>query len=373
MRDFQARVVLGAGLCAASAFAQAPASSISLFEQHGASAGASIAADVEAQLDVPDFYGRLYADWSAQGGGDYSVTTLFREAHGEFMDRRERYDPAVELRARWLPNQSIRNEPGDFDLFGYDFDAEFPVVIYPDVFLKFGVYQFGRRYQTSTGFGSSGNTPPVGNFNAEPNWGDETLTAAGVKFGFGFFLSDNVLFEMETRPGAYSDFEGTLTRKDYDYPSSALMTVQATNDLFFKFGARYNQVFEDAPWLPWLGMSWELGSGLRLDLMAPEYVELSWWTSGSTAFSFGAQVQGAQYRVRSTSATGKQQRNLNVQEVFAYVGVTHRMSDYLSLSARAGAVLAGDYDLETGASNFDTTEGALDQGFYVDVTVGVDW
>lgn len=344
--------------------AQTPASSISFFEQHGASAGAASARGDERQLDVPDFYGRLHADWSAQGGGDYSVTTLFREAHGEFMDRRERYDPSLELRARWMPNQSVRNEPGDFDLFGYDFDAEFPLVIYPDVFLKFGVYQFGRRYQTSTGFGTNNNL--IG-------WGDETLTAAGVRFGFGFFLSDNVLFEMETRPGVYSDMEGTLTRKDYDYPSSALLTVQATNDLFFKFGARYNQVFEDAPWLPWLGVSWELGGGLRLDLMAPEYVELAWWTSGSTAFSFGAQVQGAQYRVRSSAATGKQQRNLNVQEVFTYVGVTHRVSDSFSLSARAGAILAGDYDLETGASNFDRTEGALDQGLYVDVTMGIDW
>ena len=42
-------------------------------------------------------------------------------------------------------------------------------------------------------------------------------------------------------------------------------------------------------------------------------------------------------------------------------------------SARAGAILAGDYDLETGASNFDRTEGALDQGLYVDVTMGIDW
>ena len=371
MRNLTSRVVLGAWLCAASALAQTPASSISYFEQRGTSASARAEREQELPLDVSAFDASAFRrglrdDPTLQGGSDYSVTALFREAHGEFMDRRERYDPAVEFRARWMPNQSVRNEQGDFDLFGYDFDAEFPVVIYPDVYLKFGVYQYGRRYQTSSGFGSTAARP--GN-----NWGDETLTAAGVKFGFGFFLSDNVLFEMETRPGVYSDMEGTLTRKDYDYPSSAMMTVQANNDLFFKFGARYNQVYEDAPWLPWLGLSWDLGSGLRLDLMAPEYVELAWWTSGSTAFSFGAQVQGAQYRVRSSAATGKQQRNLNVQEVFAYLGVTHRMSDSFSLSARAGAILAGDYDLETGASSFDTTEGALDQGLYVDVTMGIDW
>ena len=366
MRYQIARVVLGASLGVASAFAQAPASSIGYFAQQGTSLGGTREA-AEQQLTLPSLDDRTLLTQ----GSDYSVTTLFREAHGEFMDRRERYDPSIEIRARWMPNQRIRHEPGSFDLFSYDFDAEFPVIIYPDSYLLFGIYQYGRRYQATTAFG--GVLPPEPNANAEPSWGDETLTAAGLRFGFGVFLSDSTLFEMETNPGAYTDFEGTLTHKDYDFPSSALFTVQATNDLFWKIGARYNQIYEDAPWLPYLGFSLEMDGGLRLDLLAPEYVELSWWASGSTAFSFGTEVRGAQYRVRSTSATGKQQTNLNVQEVYTYLGVTHRFSDNMSLSARAGAILAGDYDLETGARNFDETEGALDQGFYVDLTLGIDW
>ncbi|MCK5941290.1 MAG: hypothetical protein KAI24_04900, partial [Planctomycetes bacterium] len=191
---------------------------------------------------MPAFGSRVWQDDRT----DYSVTALFREAHGEFMDRRERYDPSLELRARWMPNQRINNEPGSFDLFGYDFDVEFPVVIYPDSYLLFGLYQYGRSYRTTTPFGSANNNPPTGNFNSEANWADETLTAAGARLGFGVFLSDYVLFEAETNPGVYSDLEGTLNHKDYDFPSSAMFTVQATNDFFFKIGARYNQVYEDA-------------------------------------------------------------------------------------------------------------------------------
>jgi hypothetical protein len=378
MRNQIARVVLAAGLGVASAFAQAPASSIATsstdpFAGIGRQVGTSLGSaptdpndDARDRIDVPAFGART---WQDDGRADYSVSTLFREAHGEFMDRRERYDPSLELRARWMPNQRINGEPGSFDLFGYDFDVEFPVVIYPDSYLLFGLYQYGRHYSTTTPFGSA-NNPGI---NSEGNWGDQTLTAAGARLGFGVFVADNVLFEMETNPGVYSDLDGTLTHKDYDFPSSAMVTIQATDNFFWKLGARYNQVYEDAPWLPWLGFSWEVVEGVRIDLMAPEYVELSWWPSGSTAIALGAQVQGAQYRVRSSSGTGKQRANLQIQEVIVYAGLTQRFTDHFSLNVRGGAVVAGDYFLTTGAASFDPAEGALDQGFYADVTFGIDW
>jgi hypothetical protein len=368
MRNQIARVVLGASLLIASAMAQAPASSIRYFQQGGASLGAPQRLAAAPQLDAehaqPSLARPSIGERLLQDDQDYSVVALFREAHGEFMDRRERYDPAVELRARWMPTQNIKREPGDFDLFGYDIDAEFPVVIYPDSYLLLGVYQYGRHYETSNGFGSQGNVR---------GWGDETLTAAGVRVGLGVFVSDNVLFEAVTNPGVYSDLEGTLTHKDYDFPSSAMFTVQANNDLFFKFGARYNQIYQDAPWLPWLGFSWELAEGVRLDLLLPESIEFAWWATASTSFSIGATVQGAQYRVRSSAGTNKEQANVNVQEVLAYIGMTHRLTDTWSFSARAGSVLAGHYDLSDGQNTFTRASGSLDQGLYADVSLGIDW
>ncbi len=295
----------------------------------------------------------------------YSLTRLFRQHHGEFLDRQERFDPQFELRARFLPNQRVGDEPGDFDLLGYDFDIETPAIITTEAYLLFGVYHYGRHYSTSSEFGTgSGNAGALG---------DENLTAAGVRLGLGWFINENFLMELQTNPGVYSDLENGLGHKDYDFPSSALFTYRAMDNFFFKFGLRYNQVYEDAPLLPYLGFSWEITEGLRLDLLAPEYVEVSYWTSASTALAFGAEVSGAQYRVHSTLSTGKQEADVQVQEVVAYLGVTHRISDFLSLQARGGIVLAGEYDLTTGADGFDRTEGALDQGFYADVTFGINW
>ena len=376
MRIQLSRVFLAVSLGCASAFAQAPSSPNEIQqqqanEQHGASSGSawSLApASVRDRIALPSRFDQL-----SQDGQDYSVTSLFREAHGEFMDRRERYDPAIEIGARWLPNQSIKGEPGDFNMLGYDIDAEFPVVVYPDAFVTFGLYHYGRRYHASDLFGSQNNNFPNGNLNATGSWGDETLTAAGVRLGVGMFLSDYVLLEIETSPGVYSDLERRLKKKDFDVPSSALMTVQATESFFFKFGIRYNQVYQDAPWLPWLGFSYEINDSVRLDVMLPEYLELSWWPSASTSFAWGAQVRGAQYSVGNSAGGVSQRDDLNVQEVSTYLGLTQRFTDAFSLRARAGAILAGHYDLSTGSENFDRTSGALDQGFFASVTFGIDW
>ncbi|MFK7741047.1 MAG: DUF6268 family outer membrane beta-barrel protein [Planctomycetota bacterium] len=313
------------------------------------------------------------AEWDGReryrDDGTYSLETLFRQYHGEFMDRYEGYNPAIELRLRTLPNQRINGDPGAFDLIGYDGDLEFPMLISTEAYLLFGVYQYGRHYNTTTPFGSRGNP----GFNTESNLADFTLTAAGVRLGFGLFLDDNWLLEVETNPGVYSDLEGGLHHKDYDFPSSALMTYRPVDNFFFKFGVRYNQVYEDAPWLPYLGFSWEIFESLRIDFLLPENVEISYWPTTSTSLAFGAMIQGAQYHVRSSSGTGKQRADVQVQEVITYFGLTHRFSDQFSLQTRAGLVVAGDYDLTSGARNFERTRGALDQGFYADITLGFDW
>lgn len=376
MRNQLARVTLGAFFSVASAVAQEPATSTGLLQLGASTAVNELSSGISGggSRHFEDPLALRYSERSQeQGDNRYSLPQLFRQYHGEFMDRYERYDPAIELRARLMPNQRVSDEPGSFDMLGYDFDFEAAMVVTTEAYIKFGIYHYGRHYNTSSTFGERNNPNPDPRFDTEANIGDETLTAAGVRFGLGWFLSPNLLLELETNPGLYSDLEDSANHKDFDFPSSALFSYRPVDNFFFKFGVRYSQVYEDAPWLPYLGFSWELVEGMRLDVLAPEYLELSIWPSASTSFAFGAEVSGAQYRVRSTSETGKQSDNVQVQEVIAYLGMTHRFSDQLSLRARGGLVLAGEYELTTGAEGFDPSEGALDQGFYADFTLGIDW
>jgi len=118
--------------------------------------------------------------------------------------------------------------------------------------------------------------------------------------------------------------------------------------------------------------AYEVGTW-RLDVLLPEYAELSYWPTADTGFQLGFEVNGAEYHVRTSLATGKQRDDLRVQEVTSYLGFTYLFSDTFSLQARAGAVIAGDYGLTNGAAGFNEVEGALDQGFFASVSFGIDW
>lgn len=354
MRNQLARGALAACLAAAAAAAQASA-----FE-NGRSGGTwsdRPFADGSRFERDPIFAGQEPQD------DKYSLHSMFQQHHADFLSRRERFRPQIEMRASFWPNQRINHEPGSFDWLGYSFDLDAPIIVAPDGFLKLGAYYHGRRYQ----------------FSSATNLADENLHAAGVKLGFGVFLDDsgNMLFEIETAPGVWSDLDGGLHHEDFDFPSQALLTMRATENLFFKVGARYNQVYEDAPWLPMLGLSWEIVDGFRFDLLAPERVELSFWPSPSTGILFGAEVTGAEYHVRTTLANQQAsppgRDDLRVQEIVAYLGLMLRLNDHTSFAARSGLVVAGDYDLTSGFTPFDNREGALDQGFFADISLGVNF
>lgn len=357
MRNHDARVILAACLLSAAAAAQAPAFEDNRIREWDPSSRLSGSAAPRDAVVADPHIGLAPQQPGTQDPQDYSLRGMFLDSHREFMNRRERFNPMLELGARFAPNQSIKHEPGNFDWLGYDFDLEAPVVIAPDGYLLFGAYYNGRRYLFSDATGLN----------------DENLTAAGVTLGFGVFVDDNVFFDVQSNPGVYTDADGGLHSEDYDYPSYAMFTIRTMDNFFLKIGARYNQIFEDAPWLPYLGISWEIVEGFRFDLLAPEKLEFSFWPSTSTGFLFGSEVTGAEYTVRTSEATGKERDDLRVQEVVAYLGLMQRFNDNFSIALRGGVVLGGDYELTTGAAGFNQVEGALRQAFYGDISFGIDF
>lgn len=365
MRHQHARVVFTACLAAAAA-AQAPGTSDG-FRSSDAVTAARGGPQAEANDELPRGFGNESRLTPQGQDPDYSLRGLFLQQHGDFLSRMEPFEPMVAVRGAWLPNQRISHEPGSFELVEWGFDATLPFNVSTDGYLLFGAYYDARRYQFSTATTLT----------------DETLTAGGLKFGFGGFLDDNFLVEVETRPGVWSDTDAGLHHKDFDFPSQALATWRVVDPFFFKFGARYNQVYEDAPWMPLLGFAWDItgtapgtsgeayAGSWRLDVLFPEHLEVSYWSSPSTGWMWGVDVTGAEYHARTSQATGNQQYDVRVQEVTTYLGMTHRMSDMLSFGCRAGAVIAGDYDLFDGSGQ--RIEGALDQGFFASVTFGLSF
>jgi hypothetical protein len=206
-----------------------------------------------------------------------------------------------------------------------------------------------------------------------PGFADENLYSAGAKLGFGWFLDNNdVLIEGKIEPGSWSDWDGTLHHQDFDYPAGLLATVRYSNEFFWKVGVRYNEVFEDANVLPWLGISW-VGESIRVDVLLPEHLEVSLWPSPDFGILLGAEIEGAEYHVRSSAATGHQEGNARVQEALVYAGALWRMNDYASFGARVGAVVAGDYKLDDGNGATARVTGTLDPALFVEISFGLDF
>lgn len=385
MRYQHARVVLAACLAAAAAAAQGTFDGFktvdnqtvgnkmvgtgdSLFGFPSLAKNNSLATSADDTAERQDRQG-------GQGEDPYTRPKLFQKHHGDFMNRRERYTPMLGFTGSWMPNASISGEDGHFDELGYGVDANLPWNVSTDGYLMFGGYYHARKYNFR-GMGESGDRLT-----------DETLHEAGIKLGFGAFLDEQgtVLLEMQTNPGIFSDLDGGAHHQDFDYPSFALLTFRPDENFFFKLGVRYNQVYEEAPWLPLLGFSWEISggspsgtgertnSGWRLDVLLPERAEVSYWPTGSLGFMAGCEVSGAQYYMRSSIDTGKQRDYVQIQEIVGYGGMCYRVTNGLSLMGRAGVTLAGDYDLTNGTAGYDHAEGTLSRGLWCEFTLGFDF
>jgi hypothetical protein len=339
-------VVFAASLCAVAAAQDAARSAIpapALAEALSGGGGPLRADSVASRLPPQD-------------EPDYSLRGLFQQEHGDFMLQRERFNPMIEVRAGAYLDSAVEGETGRFDLYRGFADVEVPLPVSTDAYVSLGAYFDSRRYQTRNMAG----------------FADETLYATGVKLGFGWFVDPDILIEGKIAPSVFSDWDGTLHNDDFDFPCGVLATVRYSPEMFFKVGARYNEVFEEANGLPWLGFSWA-GETVRVDILLPESAEVSLWPTPDFGILFGALIEGAEYHVRTTQALGSQQGDARVQEVNIYAGAMWRLTDQASLDARAGVAVAGDYKLEDGDPSTSVVDGTLEPTFFFHVGFGLDF
>ena len=289
---------------------------------------------------------------------DYSPSGMFGRTHGEFMAGAFRYRP--EVTATYLQQQdaNVQNEDGHFDLDHFRFDAQVPAPVSPDTFLIVGGTFDARDYDFSDNVS--------GAF-------DEELFQAGLHLGFGTFFEDHDDFLLTGvfSPGVYSDLDGGLHSRDWKFFGEVLGTWRSQEDLFFKLGVMHSEDFRDANVLPLLGMSWRITPSVRFDTLLPKYIELSWSATERTIVHAGVDLEGEQYRVRSSVATGKQMFDVQTQEIRARLGLIQRFNDNFSLFADVGTNVAGDYKWRdtTGA----TYDGTLRPEIFLHVGVGIDF
>ena len=178
---------------------------------------------------------------------DYSPSAIFHEAHGDFLARRNRFRPAFRGSFLAMPNASLNNDPGDFDVTQFKAEGGAPFVVDPDSVGTIGGLVKARRYEFSS------NTPGLE---------DETVWGLGMTFGFGRFVNDETLVELEFAPGVYSDLDGSLHHNDWQFFGKGLVTFHHSDELYLKGGVEVTEVFDDVPVYPLLGLSWLFQPGM---------------------------------------------------------------------------------------------------------------
>lgn len=275
---------------------------------------------------------------------DYSISGLFEQEHGEFVQNMQPYRENIRVNFMYQPDTELDNEAGDYDWGELGADIEYSFPIDPDFQLIVGGHADTRRYEFSSNFlGASG---------------DENLSTFDLLLGAGGFVSDDLYIEGRFRPTIQSDLDGTLNSNDWDFFGNATATWQYSDDLFLKGGIEVDDTFDDLDAYPLLGMSWLFASEWRFDAMLPRYMEVSYNPSASWIIDAGLELNGAEYRVRTPAALGKQEFDWVTQEFMLYLGTTLRLNDNLSAFGQIGVDFAGDQDFRSPGGRSDGSQEA---------------
>lgn len=293
----------------------------------------------------------------AGGQTDYSPGALFMDRHGGFLTQSKRYEPKIWARYALMANAQVADEVGSFDLQEVRARADVPIALDPDDYITIGG-EFRRREYDVT--------------NNVAGVTDDDVYSIGLRIGAGVFVTDDTLLEAMLRPGVYSDLDGTLTSRDWQWFGNALATFRVRDDLFLKGGVDVSETFADFGVVPLAGLAWVVSDQWRLDLLLPHRAEISWSpNAGATNVSAGVYIEGDQYRLRSPANQALRRYEWQTQEITASVSLHQRFTDYFSVFGELGSTLAGDYKLR-GTTN-QRFDGALEPTFFFNAGIGIDF
>ncbi len=286
-------------------------------------------------------------------GSPTSNQELFIAAHGEFGRSARGNAPMIKVAALHVPDGEVHNEPGEFDLTHFALDAIVPIPISRDTFLIAGAHAGARDYEF---------TPAV------VGAADEVLYNAGLRFGAGHFLEEDLLVQAFWQPSLYSDLDGSLESEDLKLWYGTVLGVKRTSpDWFWKVGFTLTDAV-DTGVLPVLGFSWIIDPKWRMDVLFPRNAELVYGPNPDWSFNVGLDLESDEFHVRSTAATGKAERDIHVQDLRAFVGALRRLGKNASVFAKVGTNVVGHYDWSYGAG--PDYDGTLERGVYAQLGFG---
>jgi len=326
--------------------AAAPLAALILFAALAAPSLAEEAKPAAAKEPAP---GPTFGEAPATG-----AVAEFLGAHKKFYDDMRRFTPMIELRGTGAVGAEVDTEPGEFDMGMLYLEAMVPIPISRDVALIAGMQTHARRYRFQEDMKGVTN---------------DTLYGAGLRLGGAVFATDDLMIMGIWMPSIFSDFDGTLTHRDwYLWYGTLLATYRVSDTLFLKGGILLTDAFRDTGAVPLVGVSWLITERWRLDVLIPRLVEASYAVTPDLIGHFGFEIEGEEYRLRTDNSGREFQTNVQCVDIRLFLGVIHRFTKNISLAVRFGTLVGGTYDWQDG-TGFDY-DGKLEKGLFGTVGLG---
>jgi hypothetical protein len=287
---------------------------------------------------------------------DYSVGGMFGERHREVLAKARGFDPNFEISGFWQPNMEVKDQPGQFDGHEFRSDLWSEMAVDPDGWMRGGFHAHLRDFQIDE---------PMAGMH-----GNEQLWELGAVLGGGRFRDDDTFVELQFEPGVYSDLDGTLTSKDWEFYGHARITWRHDDHLFFVGGVRADRTFADLDAYPQAGVVVQMHEAWRFDMLLPNYMKVQWNPTAALLLDLGLELDGNQYTIRESAGMGSGVFTWRTQDLRLFLGAAYRMTDAISLFGRVGGTIAGEYEFNGSSGQ---TEGTPIGSAFGEVGLGFDW
>ena len=290
------------------------------------------------------------------GERDYTVGGMFNERHGETLQKARGFKPNVVITGYYQPNQEFRDSPGKWSTHELHSDFLWETPVDPDSWFSAGLHGWMRDFQF--------DTLPTG---AHSN---EKVYELGLVLGGGHFLDDRTFVEFTFEPGIYSDLDGTLTERDWQFFGQVHGTWRYDEHVFFKGGFRVDNTFDDLPIYPQAGVMVQMHEQWRFDTLLPNYLKVQWNPNAEFLVDVGIRIRGQDYTIRESAAFGKGTYDWRTQDLQLFMGAAYRLSDEFAVLGSFGGTVAGDYEFNgSGGSTTGTPAGSM----FFEVGLGLNW
>ena len=184
--------------------------------------------------------------------------------------------------------------------------------------------------------------------------------------GWARRYENNLGCQIRLRPGLYSDFE-QFTGKALAVPARLMGVYTISPDMSVVLGADVRFGFERVV-MPVAGLTWAPSDTVRIDARVPE-ARLGWYFDADWIFEAGWLWRSDSYQIRESNQLDREM--FTMEEQRAYLGLTHWMSDFLSLSLQAGLVFDRTMEFKKQDTVFNLPrKSEIDDAFFVSLTIG---